>query len=278
MVTETEKMKIHPTAFVDPTARLHDSVEVGAYSIIDANVSIGEGTRIGTHCRVYANAEIGKNNKIYDGVFIGCDPQHLAFDMSIPTRVVIGDGNIFREGFNVHRSTKLEEPTTIGNNNFFMGNVHIGHDCQVKDNNIMANQTAVGGHVTVGSRVFLSALVGVHQFVRIGDFAMVGGLAKVSRDIPPFTTVDGNPACVVGLNNIGLRRNGISKEIRTAIHRAYRTIYNEGLTTSQAVKKIKGNGDEMAEVDYLIRFFEESQRGVTDYDYDLVLTEKDREV
>ncbi len=262
-------MKIHPTAIIDPAAELHDSVEVGPYSIIHGRVKIGEGTVIGAHCHIYSGTTLGKNNKLYDSIFLGCDPQHLAFDQSTPTELVIGDGNTFRECANVHRASKLEHPTTIGNDNFIMENVHIGHDCQVGNNNILANNTGLGGHTIVGNRIFLSALVGIHQFTRIGDYAMVGGLSKISKDIPPFTTVDGNPACVVGLNNVGLKRNGFSKATRTQIHRAYQVIYNSGITTSQAMKKLKEMEDRVPEVDIIIRFFEESDRGVTDYDYNL---------
>lgn len=263
-------MNIHPTAIVDPTAELHDSVVVGPYTIIDAHVKIGEGTSIGASCRIYARTELGKNNRIYEGVYLGCDPQHLSLDLSIPTKLVIGDGNTIREGANLHRSTKEEKPTTIGNENFIMGSVHLGHDCQVGNKNVLANNALFGGHVDIGNNIFVSASVGVHQFCSIGDYSMLGGLSKVSKDVPPYSTIDGNPAVVVGLNNIGLRRAGVSKEVRTNIHRAYKIIYNSSYTTSQAIKELRALEEKSPEIDTIIRFFENSKRGVTDYDYDLI--------
>jgi len=258
-------MKIHPTAIIDSTAKVHPSAEVGPYTIIEAGVEVGENCIIGSCVRIYANSKIGKNNKIFHNVVIGAEPQDLGYDPSAKTGIIIGNHNVFREGVHISRGTKSDTPTTIGDDNYFMGNFHAGHDCVIGNKNIFTQGAEIAGHVHVGNRVFVSGLVAVHQFCHIGDYAMVAGLSKVTKDVPPYCTVDGNPAFVIGLNSVGLRRAGLSSEIRNSIREAYKIIYHSDLFTSNALEELRKIEDLTEEVKYIISFFEKSERGVTDH-------------
>ena len=258
-------MAIHPTAIIDSGADIHESVEIGPYTVIDGNVKIGEGCRIGSHVRIYAHTTIGKNNRIDAHAILGADGQDLGFDSSQPTGLVIGDNNVFREQTNIHRATKLDHPTTIGNDNYFMGSFHVGHDCTVGNNNIMVHGSVMAGHVHIGNRVLISGLVAIHQFCNIGDYAMVAGCAKIVKDVPPFATADENPATIIGQNVVGMKRAGSTPEVRKQIKAVYDVIYHQKMNTSQALKHLKDQGSHPPEVQMIIEFFENSKRGVTDH-------------
>ncbi|BDA80329.1 acyl-[acyl-carrier-protein]--UDP-N-acetylglucosamine O-acyltransferase [Leptospira kobayashii] len=258
-------MKIHPTAIIDPKAELHESVEVGPFCVIDKDVKIGEGTVLDSNVRIYSGTHIGKFNKIYSGVALGGIPQDLGFKPETKTYLEIGDRNTIRENCVFHRGTKEGEATKIGNDNFLMGNIHIAHDVIVGDNNIIVQSSMLAGHVVVGNKVFISGLVGVHQFARVGDYSMIAGLAKVVKDVPPYCTIDGNPATVIGLNSVGLKRAGLSSDVRNAIKRTYKIIYHSGLNTKQALTELKKDPNPIPEVKYIIEFFESGKRGVTDH-------------
>lgn len=254
-------MKIHPTAIIDPQAELHESVNVGPYSVIEADVVIGEGTIISGHARIFSKVRIGKNNKISHGVVLGCLPQHLQFNPETRTNLIIGDNNVFREYVNISLASKPETPTRLGDHNYFMGQVHIGHDVSFKDHNIIVQSTIIAGHSQIGSYVFISGLVGIHQFTKIGDYAIIGGCAKVVQDIPPFVMADGNPAWITGLNLLGLRRANFPRERVQVIKDTFRALYRSGKPKSQVLKELSSiNLPEDAS--YMIRFFEESERGV----------------
>lgn len=257
--------RIHPTAIVDPGAQLGDSVEVGAFSIIEDDVVFGPDTWISSGVRIYSGTRIGKGNRIYHNVVLGTQPQSIGFDPNLRTQLVIGDFNELREGVNISRSTREDRPTRIGSHNYCMGNFHIGHDAQMGDHNTFVQGCVIGGHSEIGDRVTVAGLVAVHQFCRIGDFAMLGGLAKVVMDVPPYCTVDGNPCYVIGQNSIGLRRNGFSKEQRAAIKQAYKIVYHSSLLTSDAVKQLREMPEQTAEVQYITRFIDESERGILDH-------------
>ncbi len=258
-------MKIHPTAIIDPGAVLHESVEVGPYSIVEGDVRIGEGTVIGSSVHIFGGTTIGRNNRIHHGVCLGSIPQDIGFDTSVRTETIIGDNNQFREGVLISRGTKPESPTRIGDNNFMMGNFHLGHDSVMGNNCIITQGAVIAGHVHIGNRVFISGLVAIHQFCRIGDYAMVAGLSKITKDVPPFCTADGNPAQIIGQNVVGLRRAGKSSEVRNAIKEAYRVVYHSNLMTSQAIKKLKEMDSPMEEIRYIVDFLESSDRGITDH-------------
>ncbi len=257
-------MKIHPTAIIDKTAQIDESVEIGPYTVIEKNVTIGAGTVIASSVRIYGNTQMGKNNRIYHGAVIGAEPQDLGYDRNSETGLIIGDGNIFREGANIHRGTKPDHPTTMGNNNYFMGNFHVGHDCHLGDSNIFTHGTVLAGHVDVGNFAFISGVVAVHQHVNVGDYAMVAGCSKIVKDVPPYATADGNPATVIGMNAVGMKRAGMPPEARNAIKHAYKIIYHSGMNTSQAVAELKK--EKMTkEVQNIVEFIEKSDRGITDH-------------
>ena len=258
-------MKIHPTAIIDKTAKLHESVEVGPFSIIEADVEIGEGTWIESCVRIYSGTKIGKNNKIHHTAVIGGLPQDLGFKPETKTFTIIGDNNVLREGLILHRATKEGGATKLGNRNYIMGQTHIAHDCVLGDDNIMVLNGQIAGHCHIGNKVFISGLVGLHQFCHVGDYSMLAGCSKIVKDVPPFVTIDGNPATVIGLNSIGLKRAGFSSEIRDKIKHAYKVLYHSKMNTRKALEALKAENDTTAEVQYIIRFFEESDRGVTDH-------------
>ncbi|PJZ68107.1 acyl-[acyl-carrier-protein]--UDP-N-acetylglucosamine O-acyltransferase [Leptospira perolatii] len=258
-------MKIHPTAIIDSKAELHESVEVGAYTIIERDVNIGEGTIIETGARIMAGTKIGKFNRVHHGTVLGVMPQDLSFDQNKPTKLIIGDHNIFREYSNIHKGTKEETPTLIGNKNYFMGSVHVGHDCILGNENILVHGCVLAGHTTLGNKVFVSGLVAIHQFCIVGDYAMVAGLAKVVKDVPPYSTADGNPCSIIGLNTVGLKRGGFSPETRNAIKAAYKTIYHSGLNFKLAIEELEKQSDISKEVRSIIDFFKNSERGVMDH-------------
>ncbi len=254
-------MNIHPTAIVDADTEIHPSVQIGPHTVVERGVTIGEGCIIDSGVRLYQGTRIGKHNHIFHGCVLGCLPQDLGFDPGSETWLEIGDHNMFREGVNISRATRAEQPTRIGSHNYFMGNAHIGHDCQFGDHNIVVNGAVIGGHVQVGNRVFISGLVAIHQFCRIGDFAMLAGLAKIVKDVPPYTVADGNPASLIGTNVVGLRRNGFSSLQRRAIKQAYKIIHQSGLNTSQALANL-ADEDSSPEIGVIIDFFRASTRGV----------------
>ncbi|MDH5361341.1 MAG: acyl-ACP--UDP-N-acetylglucosamine O-acyltransferase [Gammaproteobacteria bacterium] len=257
-------MNIHPSAIVDPAAQIHDSVEVGANSIIEGNTVIGEGCVISSGVRIYAGTQIGRNNRIDHGVALGCEPQDLGFDRNCNSGLIIGDNNHFRENMNISRGSAEGKMTRIGNHNYFMSLTHVAHDCVFGDHNIMTQSAIIAGLCHVGNRSFISGLVAIHQFVHIGDFAMVAGLAKIVKDVPPYATVDGNPATVIGTNVIAMRRAGMDQETRNIVKRAYKTIYHSGLSLAQALERLESE-PQTIELENIIRFFKQSRRGVTSH-------------
>lgn len=256
-------MKIHPTAIIDSGAELHESVEIGPYTIVEKDVKIGEGTVLESCIRIYSGTRIGKFNRIFHGTALGAVPQDVSFKPETKSTLEIGDHNIFRENCVFHRGSKEGAATRVGNSNFFMNQVHVGHDCQFADEVIIVPGTCVGGYSVVMRKAFISGLVAVHQFVRIGEFAMVAGCAKIVKDIPPYSTADGNPATVIGLNTVGLKRGGFKPEVRDEIKKTYKLIYHSKLNNTQALAEIKKAGFKSEEVKNIIKFFEESDRGVT---------------
>ena len=221
-------MSIHPLAAVSPYAILGRDVKIGPFSVVEPGVEIGEGTTLASRVVVRTGTTLGRDNIVCEGTVLGGMPQHLHMP-EFPGRVVIGDGNVIRENVTVHRAMEAENVTQIGNSCLLMVGAHVAHDCKVGDNVILTNNSLLGGHVTVGDRAFVSGGVAVHQFCRIGRLAMVGGLARVTRDVPPFVTIDGGSTMVVGLNRVGLRRAGFSTQELIDLKEAYRVIYRSGL-------------------------------------------------
>ncbi len=253
--------RIHPAAIVHPKAKLSPAVSVGPYSIIGANVSIGGGTEIGTHCVIEGNTRIGKNCRIFTGAVIGSVPQDLKFKGE-KTHLEIGDNNIIREYVTVNLGTKATGKTVIGDNNLIMAYSHIAHDCRVGNRVIIANGGTLAGHVTLEDRAILGGLVAIHQFVRVGTLAIIGGCSKVIQDIPPYSTCDGRPARFYGLNVVGLRRAGIGKQIRKDLKTAFKLLSQSGLSISHALEEIEKQIPKSREIKHLIEFIKESERGI----------------
>lgn len=219
---------IHPTALVAPTARIPDDVEIGPYAIIEEDVILGSGCRILGHAQVLTGVVMGPGNLVDRGAIIGGNPQSIAFDPTIRSGVRIGSGNTFREHVTVHRSTKPGGETVIGDQNFLMAHCHIGHDSTVGGYNVIANAVLIAGHVTIGNRSFLGGSSVYHQFIRVGDLAMVQGNSALSSDLPPYCIGHGTNL-LAGLNVVGLRRAGLDSEARLELKRLYRQVFQHPL-------------------------------------------------
>jgi UDP-N-acetylglucosamine acyltransferase len=229
---------IHPTAVIDPDAKLHPTVQVGAYAVIGAQVIIGANTTIGAHVVIEGPTEIGVGNRIFPGAAIGLEPQDLKYQ-GASSRVKIGDYNQIREYVTINRATGADEVTLIGNHNLLMAYVHVAHNCVLEDNIIIANSVALAGHVYIESRAVIGGVLGVHQFVHIGRMAMLGGMSRIDRDVPPFMLVEGNPAKVRSLNLVGLKRTGLSPEDLRYLKKAFRILYRSNNTMSQTLEQLK---------------------------------------
>ena len=253
--------KIHETAVIYPGARLGRDVEVGPYSVIGENVFIGDGTKIGSHVVIEGWTTIGKDCQIHHGACVGNAPQDLKFKGE-KTFVYIGDNTIIREFVTINRATGEGEETRIGSNCLLMGTVHIAHNCVIGNNVVISNHAGLAGHVTVEDRAIISGLSGVHQFVKIGRNAMVGGASKVVQDVPPFVIADGRPARVCGLNSVGIARAGLSEDVRHNLKRAYRILFRSGLKLSEAITTMEQELDSSEPVDHLLRFLRNVNRGI----------------
>ena len=258
---------IHPTAIVGREVELAGAVEIGPYSLIIGKVRIGEGTVIQSQVRIEGETEIGKNNQIYPGAVLGSSPQHSKYQGE-KTVLRIGDGNIIREYVTIHRGTGLGGGvTSVGDGNFLMAYCHLGHDCRVGSRVIMANSSQISGHVLIEDEAVFSGLIGVHQFVRIGQLAMIGGGAMVVMDIPPFAIANGDRARLYGINRIGLKRKGLSGETIRAIQKAYEILFRSGLRREEAVQKVEKEISPSQpggkEVRHILEFIRGSERGIT---------------
>ncbi|EEF57441.1 acyl-ACP--UDP-N-acetylglucosamine O-acyltransferase [Pedosphaera parvula] len=228
---------IHPTAIIHPDAKVDPSVKVGPYAVIDGQVSVGPNCVIGPHVHLTGVTTIGTGNQFHTGCVIGDAPQDLRYKEE-PTRVRIADNNVFREHVTVHRSSKLQEDTVIGSNNFLMAGSHVGHNCSVGNYVIIANGALLGGHVTVHDRAFISGNCLVHQFVRIGTMALMQGGSAISKDLPPFAIARGhNGMC--GLNAVGMRRAGIAALERLELKRLYLLLFRSGKKLSVAIEEVR---------------------------------------
>ena len=255
-------MTIHSSAVIHTEAELAHGVEVGPFTTIGPKARIGEGTVVGPNVVIEAGTVIGGSCKIFHGASLGGDPQILNFK-DIPTSLKIGDGTVIREYVTIHRSGFENGVTKVGKSCLLMAYSHVGHDCEIGNEVVVVNSTALSGHVIVEDKAFISGLVGVHQFVRIGRNAMVGGMARVNQDILPFSTVEGNPARLYSANKVGLKRANFKPEVRVAIKKALSVIAQPELNTKQAVDKIMVEIKMFDEIKYLINFIENSSRGVT---------------
>ena len=254
-------MDIHPSAIVDKNARIEDGVVIGPFVVIGKNVTIKSGTQIGPNVVIDGWTTIGQDCKIYPGVVIGLEPQAIDFKGG-RSYVRIGDRNIIREYVVITRGRVEETATVIGDENFIMAKVHIAHNCQIGNEVTIVNHTGISGYVTIEDKAFIS-LSGIHQFIRIGSTAMIGGFSKVIKDVPPYITADGRPTRAIGLNVVGLRRAGIPPKVRNDLKRAYHLLYNSKLNITQAIKAIREEVEPSPQVDHLVDFLESpSKKGI----------------
>lgn len=255
---------IHPTAIIDPTAQLADSVKVGAYTVIGPRVTIDEGCEIASHVVIAGLTRIGKRNRIFQFASVGEICQDLKYNGE-ETWLEIGDDNIIRESCTLHRGTIQDNSLTkVGSRNLLMVNTHIAHDCVVGNDNIFANNVGVAGHVHIGDTIIIGGNSGVHQFCRIDSFSMVGGGSTILKDVTAFTMVSGNPAHAHGMNYEGMRRRGWSPEKIQALRQAFKIVYKEGLTVAQAVEALTRDIlPGTPEVQLLIDSLLLSKRGIT---------------
>ncbi len=253
-------MLIHPTAIIADGAKVAASAEIGPYSIIGKSVKIGEGTKIGPHVVIDGDTTIGADCKIYASVAIGLDPQDFGYKGE-PTGVIIGDRVTLREFVTIHRATK-EGFTTVGNDCFLMNCSHIAHNCKVGNGVILANNAVLGGYVEVGDNAVFGGMIAVHQHCRVGRLVMMGGCSGTRQDIPPFAITERTPAKVYGINTIGLRRNKVSQETRSAIKNAYKIFNREGLNLKSAIERVESELGNFAEVKEIVDFYKSSRRGV----------------
>jgi UDP-N-acetylglucosamine acyltransferase len=252
---------IHRTALIDPTARLGKDVSVGPYAIVGPHVALGDRCVISAHAVLERNVRVGSGVRVGCGSVLGGDPQDLKY-RGEETWLEIGDDTIIREYCTINRGTTATGKTTVGERCFIMTYVHLAHDCAIGNDVILANGIQMAGHVTVDDRAVISGLVPIHQFVRIGTYAFVGGGSRVNQDVPPFTKAVGNPVHLYGLNSVGLQRAGFAPEIKLALKRAYRLLFNSDLTVSQGIARARAELPSLPDVETFLRFIEESQRGV----------------
>ena len=253
---------IHPTAIVSAEAELAGDVRVGPYAVIGDGVRIGSGTEIGSHAVLKGPTSIGSRNRIFQFASVGDDPQDKKY-AGEPTRLEIGDDNTIREFCTINRGTVQDEGLTrIGNNNWLMAYVHVAHDCHVGDNVILANNASLAGHVHVADYVIFSGFSAAHQFCRIGTHAFVGGFSPITRDVPPYVMVSGQPPAPFGINTEGLKRRGFSAERLRALKEAYRILYREGLRLAEARERLAGLAERNADLRVLVEFIDRSERSL----------------
>lgn len=252
---------IHATALVDGGAELGRDVDVGPYAVIGPKVTVGDGTRVGAHAVIECNARIGPGVQIGVGTVVGGAPQDLKYKGE-ETWVEIGDHSVIREYSTINRGSTATGKTSIGARCFLMTYVHVAHDCHLGNDVIIANGVQMAGHVTIGDRANISGLTPIHQFSRIGTLAFVGGGSRVNQDVPPFVKAVGNPLQLYGLNSVGLQRAGFSAEVKLALKRAYRLLFNSDFTISQGIARARAELPALPEIETFLTFIETSQRGV----------------
>ena len=253
---------IHPTAIIDPTAELAEDVSIGPYSIVGPGVQIDAGTVVGSHVVIKGPTFIGKDNRIFQFSSVGEDTQDMKY-RGEPTRLEVGDRNIIREYCTIHRGTVQDKSITqVGSDNLLMAYTHVAHDCVVGDHVIMANAASIAGHVQVESHAILGGFTLVHQFCKIGQYSFSAMGSIISRDIPPYVLVGGQPTKPHGINAVGLERQGFSQDAIRQIKKAYKIVYKSGLKLEASIEALEEMAEETPEVDCLVTFLKQTQRSI----------------
>ncbi len=250
--------RIHSTAVVASGAQLGSGNDIGPFAVIEDDVVMGDDNVIYPHAVIKSGTRLGNGNSVHDHAALGGPPQDLKFKPQ-PTVLLIGDGNMLREYVTIHRAGSAETTTRLGNNNLLMTCSHVGHDCQVGDNVVIASSTALAGHVHIEDRAFVSGGVMIHQFTQVGCYAMIGGNSKITQDVLPYFITDGVPGVVRGLNLVGLKRAGFASEDVQALKGAFRALFRGGLPLAQALERLQTSDN--AHVAHLAEFIGRSQRG-----------------
>ena len=253
--------QIHPTAIVSSRAELGAGVAVGAFAIIGDGCVLGDGCVIAPRATLERNVRLAPNVKVGSGTILGGDPQDLKYQGE-ETWVEIGENTVIREFSTLNRGTSQSFRTSVGRNSFVMSYVHLAHDCHVGDGVILTNSVQLAGHVTVEDKAIIAGLTAVHQFVRIGKYAFIGGCSRVSKDIPPFIKAVGNPIKLYGLNSVGLQRNNFPENVVRELKRAYRLFFRSELNVTQAMERAESELQPLPEVKDFLAFMANSQRGV----------------
>jgi UDP-N-acetylglucosamine acyltransferase len=258
------RVKIHPTAIVDPKAKLDGDVEVGPFCVIGEHVTIGKGTRLLSHATIDGWTEIGERNEVHPFASIGGPPQHLGYKGE-PTKVLIGDDNIIREYVTINRGTvQGGGVTSLASKSILMAYVHVAHDCRLGNQIIMANAASLAGHITIGDHSVIGGLTGVLQFVRVGEYVMVGGCCAIGQDIPPFAfAAGGYRAHLYGLNTVGLQRHGFSVDRSALLRKAFDLLFRSGHRTAEAIRLAKKEFKGQADVAKMLAFMEGTKRGIS---------------
>lgn len=253
---------IHPTAIVHPGAKLGAGCEIGPYCVVGEHVVLGDRCKLHSHVVIDGHTSLGSDNQIYPFACLGLRTQDLKWKGGV-TRVEIGSHNTFREYVTVHSATADGGATRVGSHNNLLAYTHVAHDVQLGNHVIMSNVATLAGHVTVEDYAIIGGLAAVHQFCRIGCHAMIGGCSKVVQDVPPYMMADGNPAETRFINKVGLERHGFTADTVKALISAYKILFREGLTVSNALARIETEHPSMPEVSHLVQFVRGSQRGIS---------------
>ena len=260
--TESREARVHASAVVDPAAELGAGVVVAPYAIVGPGVVVGAGTEIGPHVLVERDTLIGEGCRIAQGAVLGTDPQDLKFKGE-DTTLVVGDRTVIREYATLNRGTAATGRTAVGSDCVLMAYTHVAHDCEIGNHVIISNATQMAGHVLIEDWATVSGLVAVHQFVRIGSHSFVGGGSRIAQDVAPYCRVVGNPPKIYGLNTVGFDRRGFAEDVRKALKKTYRILFQSGLNISQGVTRVEQEVEPIPEVLQLLTFVKSSKRGVT---------------
>ena len=254
-------MEIHPTAIVNPDSQISENVQIGPYTVIEEDVIIGEGTVISSGALIAAGTRIGKKCRVFHGAVLGSIPQDLKFSGE-KTTLEIGDNTIIREFATLNRGTIENRKTVVGNDCLLMAYSHIAHDCVLGNHIVVANSVNMAGHVIIDDYAGIGGICPIHQFVRIGKHCFIGGGSQVGKDVPPYVLAMGIPFRYAGLNRIGLTRRGFSEKTQETIKKAYRIIFQSNLNINDALKKVKDEIEPIEEVQDILHFFRDSERGI----------------
>lgn len=253
---------IHPTAVIHPHANIGEGCQIGPYCVIGEHVTLGANCKLHSHVVIDGHTILGSGNEIFPFASIGLQTQDLKWKGGT-TWTRIGDNNTFREYVTIHSATSDGDATVIGSENHILAYCHIAHDCQLGNHIVMSNVGTLAGHVKVEDHAIVGGLAAVHQFCRIGTMAIIGGCSKVVQDVPPYMLADGNPAETRTVNKVGLERNGVSEEAQAALKQAYKIIFRDGLTISNALVRIEAELPKLQEVLHLLEFARTSERGLS---------------